>query len=91
LIQNKIENSPNSAHTKLTKKSKQAVSQKEFVSTPKEKSTDDLGFKKNQPVRHKTFGMGLVQEIEKKNANSIVTVNFKSGIKKIMSRFLEIV
>ena len=91
LIQNKNENSPNSAHTKLTKKSKQAVSQKEFVSTPKEKSTDDLGFKKNQPVRHKTFGMGLVQEIEKKNANSIVTVNFKSGIKKIMSRFLEIV
>jgi DNA helicase II / ATP-dependent DNA helicase PcrA len=52
-------------------------------------SNDEL--KRNQPVRHKTFGVGLVQSVEKKNANIVVTVNFKSGIKKIMSRFLQVI
>lgn len=54
-------------------------------------TTADSGLKKNQPVRHKTFGIGLVQSVEKKNANTVITVRFKSGIKKIMSRFLQAV
>lgn len=46
------------------------------------------GFKKNQPVQHKTYGTGLVQSVEKKSDNTIVTVKFRAGIKKIVSRFL---
>jgi Superfamily I DNA and RNA helicases len=46
-------------------------------------------WKKNQPVSHVTFGTGLVQEVEVKKDDTIVTVNFKSGIKKIMSKFLQ--
>lgn len=50
------------------------------------------GFKINQPVTHEKFGTGIVKEIEVKNDASIfVTVNFKTGNKKIDSKFLKVV
>jgi len=50
------------------------------------------GYKINQPVKHATFGVGIVQKIEVKNNDSIfVTVKFKTGQKKLDSKFLQIV
>lgn len=47
-------------------------------------------WKKNQPVAHPQFGVGIVQEIElKKNGKLYITANFKSGTKKIESTFLK--
>jgi DNA helicase-2/ATP-dependent DNA helicase PcrA len=47
-------------------------------------------WKKNQPVKHATFGVGVVQSAEEKNDTSfIVTVQFKEGVKKISSQFLQ--
>ena len=46
-------------------------------------------FKKNQPVSHASFGIGIVKEIEKRGKQaSVITVQFKTGTKKISSTFL---
>jgi len=45
--------------------------------------------KKNQPVKHETYGLGIVEKSEKKADKTYVTVKFKSGTKKIISDFLE--
>lgn len=46
-------------------------------------------FKKNQPVQHAKFGVGIIQEIElKKNGKLYITANFKTGTKKIEASFL---
>ncbi len=71
---------------KITKSAKKTVTKKKS-----ESKISHEGWKRNQPVRHKTFGTGLVQEVEKKNANIVVTVKFKAGLKKIMSRFLQVI
>lgn len=47
------------------------------------------GWKKNQPVKHKTFGVGVIQEVNKKGADTFITAKFKSGDKKIKAEFLE--
>lgn len=42
------------------------------------------------PVRHETFGVGLIQEIEYKgNDEYFLTISFKSGVKKLSSRFVQ--
>ncbi|MFC1845767.1 ATP-dependent helicase [Candidatus Dependentiae bacterium] len=47
------------------------------------------GWKKNQPVQHKKFGVGVVQKIEQKTAGTVyLTVKFKSGKKKLDSKFV---
>jgi DNA helicase II / ATP-dependent DNA helicase PcrA len=48
-------------------------------------------WKKLQPVQHKKFGTGIVQEIEEKDAGSKIylTVKFPEGIKKIDAKFVE--
>ncbi|MCK5632727.1 UvrD-helicase domain-containing protein, partial [bacterium] len=47
------------------------------------------GWKKNQPVKHKTFGVGIIQKIEKKSAEKMyLTIKFKMGLKKLDSKFL---
>lgn len=49
-------------------------------------------WKKYQPVRHQTLGIGVVQEFEKKsNKKTYLTIKFSSGIKKIDSQFIEVV
>ena len=59
--------------------------------TPRFKTTTKTfgGWKKNQAVQHKTFGIGLIQKIEKKGpSKTFVTVKFKIGIKRIDKTFL---
>jgi len=47
-------------------------------------------WKKNQPVCHPTFGVGIVKQIEEKSNNNIyLTISFKAGIKKIAAHFLK--
>ncbi len=48
-------------------------------------------WKKNQPVMHKTYGMGIVQKVEEKSDKKYITVKFRSGIKKIVDQFLQII
>lgn len=51
-------------------------------------STDD--WRKHQPVQHSQFGIGTVQEVERKRDGKLyVTAKFKVGIKKIESSFLK--
>lgn len=50
------------------------------------------GFKRMQSIQHKTFGLGIVHELEVKGDLIIITVRFNScGMKKIDSKFLQII
>lgn len=50
------------------------------------------GWKKNQPVIHKKYGMGTIKIIEQKsNGKTYISVLFKSGIKKILADYLQMV
>ena len=47
-------------------------------------------WKKNQPVKHVKYGIGTIQEIEKKaTGDTHLTVRFKVGIKKIVAKFVQ--
>ncbi len=44
---------------------------------------------KNQPVNHSMFGNGIIKEIEiRADKNYHLTVQFKTGTKKIDARFI---
>lgn len=46
-------------------------------------------YRKNQPVQHKKYGIGLIQKIEPQtDGTTYITAQFKSGIKKILDSFL---
>lgn len=48
------------------------------------------GFKKNQPVSHAKFGVGIVQDIElRSNGTTYLEIKFKTGIKKLDSSFVK--
>ncbi len=64
---------------------------KNKIKQPKPRTSPGSSWKTNQPVRHKTYGVGLVQKIEKRSGDMVVTVKFKSGTKKIISRFLMLI
>lgn len=51
-------------------------------------ATPSTRWKLHQAVCHKTYGTGLIQAIEQKTSDIIITVKFKSGTKRIVSRFL---
>jgi DNA helicase-2/ATP-dependent DNA helicase PcrA len=82
---------PNSFATKIT-----AAPQRTFTKvTPKKLpvqesvSNHQSPWKKNQPVKHPTFGIGIIQVIEKRDDNRIVlTAQFKDGVKKLDSKFV---
>lgn len=65
--------------------------------SPKPASADDAkpkiihgGFKKNQPVSHQKFGVGIVQDIElRANGVTYLEVKFKTGTKKLDSSFVK--
>ncbi len=71
----------------------------EFASLIKDKITakppvraskkENTPFKVHQPVQHKKYGTGIVQGVEKTSDTTVVTVKFKSGVKKIVASFLE--
>jgi len=73
------------------------VQQKSFSKvTPAKKvtttrSTKKIGaWKKNQVVLHKTFGMGVVKAVEQVGEETyFLTIFFKSGEKRIASRFVQ--
>lgn len=68
-----------------------AVSPK-LSSTVKKSGVNFGGFKINHPVHHDKFGTGIIKEIEVKSDKTIfVTVSFKTGSKKIDSKFLTVV
>ena len=47
-------------------------------------------WKKNQPVRHSKFGLGIVQKCEERsNGKFFVTIKFKFDVKKIDAQFLQ--
>lgn len=52
--------------------------------TPKTKR-----FAKHQTIKHPTFGIGIVQHIEEKQDKTIITAQFKSGVKKIDAQYLQ--
>ncbi len=53
------------------------------------KPSSEIEWKKNQPVQHKKFGLGIIKKIEKQGENTFITAHFKVGTKKIKSSFLE--
>ncbi len=47
------------------------------------------GWKTNQPVAHKSFGVGIIKNIETRSDDQVfLTVQFKSGTKKIDQKFV---
>lgn len=46
-------------------------------------------WKINQPVKHQVFGVGLIRKIEPRHDNSILTIQFKTGLKKISDQFIQ--
>lgn len=46
------------------------------------------GWKINQPVKHATFGIGLVKKVEEQGTKVSLTVNFGTEIKKILASFV---
>ena len=47
-------------------------------------------WRKNQPVKHTSFGIGIIETVEKKGADKFyITARFKTGIKKLDSKFLK--
>ncbi len=61
------------------------------ISKKTETSSSDSEWKLNRPVSHKKYGTGLIQKVETKNCDKVITVKFKIGMKKIMSKFLQTV
>lgn len=54
-----------------------------------EQSENNVIWKKNQPVNHAMFGTGIVKDIEiRADKNYHLTVQFKTGTKKIDARFI---
>ncbi|MEX0672132.1 MAG: UvrD-helicase domain-containing protein [Candidatus Babeliales bacterium] len=65
---------------------------KKTVAIKPEASTPSFGggWRKNQPVSHPSFGIGIIEKVEKKGSETIyVTARFKAGIKKIDAQFLK--
>jgi DNA helicase-2/ATP-dependent DNA helicase PcrA len=80
--------------TELAKeqKSESCMPSISFNPHPNKKVTEAFPrlFKKNQPVKHAMYGMGIVQNIETKRDGTVhVTVKFKDVIKKIVDKFLQ--
>lgn len=68
---------------------KRAVEKTVIPASSAKKSTTVSGFKKHQTVKHATFGLGVVKEIEEKPNKTVITAHFKTGVKKVDASFLE--
>jgi len=78
------------AHTVMTfGAARKATPRRSGPIQPKRKTSTRL--RKNQPVKHNKFGVGIIQKIEQRGTEkTFVTVKFKAGIKKIDAQFLTI-
>ena len=48
-------------------------------------------WQRHQSVTHKLFGKGVIEKVEQRNTNTILTVRFRSGIKKLDASFIHAV
>jgi hypothetical protein len=81
----------------VTQKVKEAVAQRYAASkkaVPAEPVKATIihaahGWRTNQPVSHKSFGIGVIKNIESRSDDQVfLTVQFKSGTKKIEQKFV---
>jgi DNA helicase-2/ATP-dependent DNA helicase PcrA len=50
----------------------------------------NASWKKNQPVKHKKYGVGTIQDIEEKTSGEThLIIRFKTGTKKIVAQFIQ--
>lgn len=57
--------------------------------TPTRPTLNLQKFKKNQPVIHAKFGVGIIEQVEQKSAETLyVRVRFKQGTKKLDAKFV---
>lgn len=53
-------------------------------------STKTSPWKARMPVTHTTFGVGIIQKVEEKGTDEwYLTISFKSGVKKLSSKFVK--
>ena len=72
---------------KLTITLPEAPTQKRIVSAVKQAGVST--WKKNQPVKHATFGIGIVEQVEETPGQSArLTIRFSVGTKKISANFV---
>ncbi len=72
--------------------SRKKIVPKATIATPADKSASKESgrWKKHQPVMHPTFGMGIIQEVEKRSDSTFfLEIKFKSGVKKISHQFVK--
>lgn len=82
---------PKSTIKKRTVLPKRTTNPKAFnrkVTKVNTKQTYSGAWKINQPVKHKTFGIGLIKKVEEKGSKTFITVNFGGNIKKVLSTFV---
>ena len=48
-------------------------------------------WKKNQPVSHAKFGLGIIHDVESKSNGTYLHIKFKTGLKKIESQFVTVI
>lgn len=58
---------------------------------PVTKREQPSNWRKNQPVQHDKFGIGIIKEIETRSDSTYLTIAFKTGTKKIASTFISVV
>lgn len=67
-----------------------SVTTRHSINTSKPKPiTHHAPLKQYQTIRHAQFGVGFIQNVQQRGKNTIAEVKFKSGVKKIDTRFLE--
>jgi len=60
------------------------------ASKAEQQKLPSTNWKKNQPVSHPKFGIGIVKKIEEKSSTKVyLTISFKSGTKKIDAQFVK--
>lgn len=65
-----------------------------FIDTPPFQDEDEQSvtpqhaWRKHQTVKHTSFGIGVIKDIEQKGEQTIITAQFSRGVKKIISDFL---
>jgi hypothetical protein len=64
-----------------------AFEKKQITQPPKD--TASCGFRAHQTVKHETFGLGVIKSIEEKKGKFFAQVQFKEGLKKIETSFLQ--
>jgi DNA helicase-2/ATP-dependent DNA helicase PcrA len=82
------DNYNNNSRYAITNKLNNAGYPSKYTSNNQHDNSDN-NWKINQLVQHKVFGVGLIRKIEKRPENSILTIQFKSGLKKISDNFIQ--